>query len=243
MPENLEQFKLNTEKFAGPMDLLLSLIEDKKMEITEVSLAQVTDEFLKHIGDIKQTAPGILADFLVIAAKLLLIKSRALLPTLELNKEDQEDIESFTKRLEIYKIFKEASKNLKNIFCQKQLFSREFLLDQNPIFYPPEKLTAEDLHKAFQSIWDEFQKLEEATTVEKIRKIVKIEEKIQDILKMMSGGINTSFSKMIDKKEKIDIIINFLAILHMFKDKLIAIEQDNEFGEINLSLYQNNGNQ
>lgn len=243
MPENTEQFKLNTEKFAGPMDLLLSLIEDKKMEITEVSLAQVTDEFLKHIGDIKQTAPGILADFLVIAAKLLLIKSRALLPTLELNKEDQEDIESFTKRLEIYKIFKEASKNLKNIFCQNQLFGREFLLDQNPIFYPPEKLTAEDLHKAFQNIWDEFQKLEEATTVEKIQKIVKIEEKIQDILKMMSGGINTSFSKMVDKKEKIDVIINFLAILHMFKDRLIAVEQDNEFGEINLSLYQNNGNQ
>ena len=243
MPKNTEQFKLNTEKFAGPMDLLLSLIEGKKMEITEVSLAQVTDEFLKHIGDIKQTAPNILADFLVIAAKLLLIKSRALLPTLELNKEDQEDIESFTKRLEIYKIFKEASKNLKTIFCQNQLFGREFLLDQNPIFYPPEKLTVEDLHEAFQSIWDEFQKLEEATTVEKIRKIVKIEEKIQDILKMMGNGINTSFSKMIDKKEKIDIIINFLAILHMFKDKLIAIEQDNEFGEINLSLYQNNGNQ
>ena len=243
MPDHVEQFKLNTEKFAGPMDLLLSLIEDKKMEITEVSLAQVTDEFLKHIGDIKQTAPGILADFLVIAAKLLLIKSRALLPTLELNKEDQEDIESFTKRLEIYKIFKEASKNLKNLFCQNQLFGREFLLDQNPIFYPPEKLTVEDLHKAFQSVWDEFQKLEEATTVEKIQKIVKIEEKIQDILKMMSGGINTSFSKMVDKKEKIDIIINFLAILHMFKDRLIAVEQDNEFGEINLSLYQNNGNQ
>jgi chromatin segregation and condensation protein Rec8/ScpA/Scc1 (kleisin family) len=60
---------------------------------------------------------------------------------------------------------------------------------------------------------------------------------------MMSGGINTSFSKMVDKKEKIDVIINFLAILHMFKDRLIAVEQDNEFGEINLSLYQNNGNQ
>jgi segregation and condensation protein A len=242
MSENIKQFELNTEKFAGPMDLLLSLIEDKKMEITEVSLAQVTDEFLKHIGDIKQTAPGILADFLVIAARLLLIKSRALLPTLELNPEDQEDIETFTKRLEIYKIFKDASKNLKNLFCQNQLFGREFLLDQNPIFYPPEKLTVEDLHKAFQGIWEEFQKLEEATTVEKIQKIVKIEEKIQDILKLMTIGINSSFSKMVDKKEKIDIIISFLAILHMFKDRLVAIEQEKEFGEISLSLCQNNNN-
>jgi len=236
MSENLKKFELNTEKFAGPMDLLLSLIEDKKMEITEVSLAQVTDDFLKHIGDIKQTAPAILADFLVIAAKLLLIKSRALLPTLELSPEDQEDIEDFTKRLEIYKIFKEASKNLKNIFCQNPLYSREFLLDQNPIFYPPHDLTAEKLQKAFQSIWEEFQKLEEVTTVEKIQKIVKIEEKIKDILNMLSDGVNSYFSKMIDKKEKIEVIISFLAILHMFKDKIIALDQESEFGEIAISL-------
>lgn len=236
MSQKLEQFKLNTEKFAGPMDLLLSLIEDKKMEITEVSLAHVTDDFLKYIGDIKQAASGILADFLVIAAKLLLIKSRALLPTLELSAEDQEDIEDFTKRLEIYKIFKEASKNIKNIFCQTPLYSREFLLDQNPIFYPPKDLTAKDLQKAFQSIWEEFSKLEEATTVEKIQKIVKIEEKIKDILTMLSVGVNNCFSKMVDKKEKIDVIISFLAILHMFKDKVIALEQTDEFGEITINL-------
>ena len=109
-------------------------------------------------------------------------------------------------------------------------------MDQNPIFYPPQDLTAEDLQKAFQGIWEEFQKLEEATTVEKIQKIVKIEEKIKDILNMLSGGVNSYFSKMIDKKEKIDVIISFLAILHMFKDKIIALEQTDEFGEITINL-------
>ncbi len=233
---DLKTFQIQQEKFAGPLDLLLGLIEEKKLEITEISLAQVTDEFLKHIGDIKQVDPGILADFIVVAAKLLLIKSRALLPTLELSGEEEAEIADLTKRLEIYKLFKEASQNLKKIYLKQPLFSREFLFSQTPIFYPPQNLSIEDIQKAFQKIWEEFQKLGEEISVEKIKKIVKIEEKIKDILNILSKNSNLMFKSAVKKSEKIEVIITFLAILHMFKEKMIAIEQEEEFGEINVIL-------
>jgi segregation and condensation protein A len=232
----LKTFQIQQEKFAGPLDLLLSLIEEKKLEITEISLAQVTDEFLKHIGDIKQASPGTLADFIVVAAKLLLIKSRALLPTLELSGEEEAEIEDLTKRLEIYRLFKEAAQNLKKIYLKQPLFNREFLFNQTPIFYPPQNLSVLDIQKAFQRIWEEFQKLGEEISVEKIKKIVKIEEKIKELLKILNQNSGLLFKNAMKKSEKIEVIITFLAILHMFKEKMIIIEQEQEFGEISLTL-------
>lgn len=232
----LKTFQIQQGKFAGPLDLLLSLIEEKKLEITEISLAQVTDAFLAYVGDIKQANAGILADFIVVAAKLLLIKSRALLPTLELSGEEEVEIEDLTKRLEIYKLFKEASQNLKKIYLKRPLFSREFLFNQTPIFYPPQNLSVLDIQQAFQKIWEEFQKLGEEISVEKIKKIVRIEEKIKDILNILNQSSNLMFQNAVKKSEKIEVIITFLAILHMFKEKMIMIEQEQEFGEISLTL-------
>jgi segregation and condensation protein A len=229
-------FEIKQEKFSGPLDLLLSLIEEKRLEITEISLAKVTDEFLKYVGDIKKASPGVLADFIVIAAKLLLIKSRALLPTLELSSGEEAEIQDLTKRLEIYRLFKEASQNLNNLYMTRPLFSREFLFNQMPIFYPPKNLSLNDLREAFQKIWEEFQRLGEEVSIEKIKKIVKIEEKIKDILRLLAKKSNLAFGRAVKKSEKIEIIITFLAILEMFKERMIIIEQEEAFGEITLVL-------
>jgi len=233
---NLQNLEIRQEKFTGPLDLLLNLIEEKKLEITEISLAKVTDDFLKYVGDLKRASAGVLADFLVVAAKLLLIKSRALLPTLELTTEEEAEIQDLTLRLEIYRLFKEASLNIKRLYLKKPLFSREFLFNQTPTFYPPPNLSVEDLTKAFQLIWEEFQKLGEEVSIEKIKKIVKIEEKIKEILQLLTQKANLTFNKVVKKSEKIEIIISFLAILEMFKNKAIIIEQEEEFGEITLML-------
>ena len=234
--KNPKTFEIKQEKFSGPLDLLWNLIEDKKLEITEISLAKVTDDFLKYVGDLKQVSAGVLADFLVVAARLLLIKSRALLPTLELTTEEEAEIQDLTLRLEIYRLFKEASQNIETLYLKTPLFSREFLFNQTPIFYPPPNLSVEDLKKAFQAIWEEFQKLDEEVSIEKIKKIVKIEEKIKEILRILTRKTNLAFNKVVKKSEKIEIIISFLAILEMCKDKIIIIEQEEEFGEITLVL-------
>jgi len=88
--------------FEGPLDLLLDLIEKEELEVTDVSLAQVANQFLKYLENSENVSPEYLADFLLVAGKLILIKSKAILPTLELEKEEEEDnrrIESKTKRI------------------------------------------------------------------------------------------------------------------------------------------------
>lgn len=235
--QSLKNFQISLEKYAGPLDLLVSLIESKKMEITQVSLAKVTDDFLAFLGDIRQAQPDILADFLVVAAKLLLIKSRAILPTIEINNEEEKEIEDFTRRLEIYQQFKKASIYIKGIYLKNSLYSREFLANRMPVFLPPSNIKASDIQKAFANIWEEFNSFKEEVSVEKVQKIVKIEEKIEEILNLLSQTANISFHQLKDKPQKTEIIVNFLAILQMFKDQAIIIEQEDVFGEIRLSKF------
>lgn len=231
--EKLTTFQIQQEKFTGPLDLLLNLIEEKKLEITEISLAKVTDEFLSYVGDLKKVEPAILADFLVIATKLLLIKSRYLLPELILSPEEEKEIKDLTLRLEIYRSFKEAEKNIKNLYGRKPLYAREFLFNQTPTFYPPANISINDLFITFQKIWEEFQKIGEFS-IEKIKKIVKIEEKIQQIVEILNQRTKISFNKLVKKETKLEIIITFLALLQLIKDQLILVEQEEEFGEIRI---------
>jgi len=236
---NLQNLEINQEKFSGPLDLLLILIEERKLEITEVSLASVTDSFLKYVGDLKQAAPAILADFLVVAAKLILIKSKSLLPTLELSSEEESEIKDLTQRLEIYKLFKEASQHIKNLYTKNPMMAREFLSTQTPIFYPPENFEVLWLKQSFEKIWTEFSSLGE-TIIEKVKKVIKIEEKIKNILKLLNQKVESSFNQLITKREKIEIIVTFLALLQMFKEQIVIIEQEENFGEIKVVLKSEN---
>ena len=229
------QLEINQEKFNGPLDVLLSLIEERKMEITDISLANVTDAFLKYVGDLKQTTPEILADFLVIAARLILIKSKSLLPTLELSSEEEKDINDLKKHLEIYRLFKEASQNIKDQYQKNPTFSKEFLFNQAPIFYPPENFNYNLLYESFKKIWEEFNNLDE-TSIEKIKKVIKIEEQIKYLLNILNKTTSSEFNQLVSKKEKVEIVVSFLAILQMFKDQTIIIEQEETFGEIKIAL-------
>lgn len=101
-------FNINTEKFSGPLDLLLRLIEEKNLNINDIALSSVTNEYLEYIKSIKAN-PNELADFLVIASTLILIKSKSILPTLELSSEETEEILDLKERLIVYKIFKDKS--------------------------------------------------------------------------------------------------------------------------------------
>lgn len=101
-------FEIKTEQFSGPLDLLLKLIEERNLEITEISLSSVTNEYLDYIKQIESNTNE-LADFLVIASTLILIKSKAILPTLELSSEETEEILDLKERLIVYKIFKQKT--------------------------------------------------------------------------------------------------------------------------------------
>ena len=131
------------EKFEGPLELLLELIQKEKLSINEISLAKVTDEYVAEVeklakeGHIDQEA---LAEFLVIAGELLLIKSRSLLPEYAPTPEEQESLEELSRRLEELKRLRDASQELGQLARRHTfIFSREPYLGMEPLFYPPEK--------------------------------------------------------------------------------------------------------
>ncbi len=230
-------YKISVEQFEGPLDLLLHLIEQEKLEITKISLAQVTEQYIQVLQQAKdsQIKTDELADFLVVAARLLLIKSRALLPFLQWEEEDEG--EELTAQLKIYKEYLEATKVLQKIIAKKKFsFSRDKLLTLEDIgFAPPPKLTAARLAEMFRQVlsglepWLNFPS-------EVIRKTISIQEKIQQIREKISQQATSNFSEILkDAKNKTEVIISFLALLELMKQRIIFVKQDKTFDDITIN--------
>ena len=225
-------YELRIKNFSGPIEKLLELIEGKKLDITELSLAQVTADFLKYLQTIEKFSPQLLADFLVVAAKLLLIKSKALLPELKLTKEEETEIKDFTQRLILYKEFKKASQEIARLVSQKRhLYTREFLQNAKAAFYPPSNVNLIILGKMMEKIFNSLKDL--LPDVQKITlKAIKLEEKIAEILERLNKNVKINFKELNKQKTKIEIIISFLALLHILQDYHLEVEQERNFSDI-----------
>ena len=228
-------YKNQNKIFEGPLDLLLDLIERQKLEITEVSLAEVADQFLEHLEKAENIEIAQLADFLSVASKLILIKSKALLPMLELTEEEEEDIGELKRRLEEYKKFKEAAKKIglldkeRKSFCSRQSYS-----GMMTTFLPPQNISAGDLKNAFQNVLNKIPKVEKLTQ-ETIREVISIKDKIGFLRQSLMERVELSFGAMASKSgSRVEIIVTFLAVLEMMKQKVIIVEQTGMFEEIKL---------
>ncbi len=227
-------YLIRLQQFEGPLDLLLRLIEEQKLDITQVSLAQIANQYIEYINQNPDIPPSELADFLVIAAKLLLIKSKELLPVL--SPEEEEEASNLEKQLKIYKEYYEASKILNKIILKKNFtFTRKTpLITQKPIFNPPLWLTKEILVQTFQKTLKNLKpifKIPQKT----IKKIISLQEKIKQINELILKNSQINFSNLINGlKSKTEIILNFLALLELFKQKIIIIQQKETFGEITI---------
>ncbi len=229
-------YELTLEKYQGPLDKLLELVLEKKLEITEVSLAEVTADFLSYLEKLEEERadPTVIADFLVIASKLVLIKSKNLLPSLVLNEEDEEDVRLFEMRLKIYAEFKNAQRLIKEKWNEyPQMAAREFLSTTSASFYPPQKVTGKDLYSALAKIVGDFEKI--MMPVKRIKiEIINLKEKIEEVFRKLTSspvGLN-SFNKGGSKSE---LVVIFLAILHLIKSQLVSVEQTSNFGDIRIA--------
>ncbi len=231
-------YEINLTDFSGPLHKLLELIEDKKYEITEVSLGDVTGDFLSHIESLKENGyePRLLADFIAVAARLLLIKSKVLLPDLELSTEEQADIRDLESRLKLYKEFHEAGENIKSLWDKRLVsYVREKVPASSPVFYPPSWLDIESIRKAISSLqisMDAYQNEEEEY------KVVNFEECVVDLFERVKGRIS-SFKALSADKDKREVIMLFLAILHLLKESDIEIEQEEQFSDILIKTPEN----
>lgn len=229
------QFKL--DKFEGPLDLLLELIEKEKLNITELSLANVTNQYLDHIKSSANIHLENLAEFLSVASKLILIKSRALLPMLQFTEEEEAEIKDLTEQLAAYKKFKEAAEALGKIAEKGRIsYSREGFKGVKSFFYPPENINAFDLKKYFSAVIAEIPVIEKLEQ-EVVREVMTLEEKINDLENMLRRKVETSFSELtLNATDKADVIISFLAMLEMVKQRIVRVEQTELFEEIRLRV-------
>ncbi len=230
---------IRLEQFEGPLALLVKLIDQSELDITQVSLAKVADQYIAHLRSLTNINPDEMADFLVVAARLLLIKSKALLPYLL--PEEEQVIEEFEQQLRMYKEFMEATKGIEKMVAGKRfMFEREFnrksILANLNIFAPPSNLKAQDMAEIFKNLIKQIdikplEILEEA----KILMSISLEEKIRFIEKELVSKIKSRFSEIISQaSSKVEVIVSFLAMLELVKQKSISAEQTDLFSEIEL---------
>lgn len=234
--------EFTTEKFSGPLGLLLQLIEGEELDITEINLAKIADQYVAHLRSLEDTDADEMADFLVIAAKLLLIKSKALLPYLY-TEEDEKEIDDLEKQLKMYKEFIAASAKIKEIIAQENfLFLPPLLKNRRsqfnlPVFSEPKKINSAILHEVFLNIIENLkknlpEKLEERTLEPKIN----IEEKISLIRNLLLDKIKVNFSKILRAaNNKTEVIVSFLAVLELAKQHELVFDQAELFSEIHIS--------
>lgn len=230
-------YQVKLEKFEGPMNLLLELIEKEKMDVTELSLARVSGQYLEYIKNNENIHLENLSDFLNVASKLILIKSRALLPMLEFSKEEEEEIQDLARQLAQFKKFKEASSKLGELAHSGRIcYSRAGFLGVGAIFNPPENVNAYDLKNSFLRILSEIPVIEKLQE-EIVNEVITLEEKISELEIKLRKKMETSFSELVAKAgSKIDVIISFLAMLEMVKQHLIEVEQGELFEDIKMRM-------
>ncbi|MEI7890883.1 MAG: segregation/condensation protein A [bacterium] len=228
-------YNIKLEQFEGPLDLLLQLTQQEKLDITRVSLAKITDQYLEYIAQAKNITLAHLADFLTVASRLILIKSKALLPMLEFTEEEEEEIKDLEYQLAEYKKFKDVAVKMAELFDSlDHSFSRDGFVGLPNLFYPPKNITSEDLLKSFSKMLGEIP-VQEKLEQEMIENVLTLEDKILHLQKTLRRKVETSFSELVSNaKDKVEIVVSFLAMLELVKQRIIHVEQGELFSEINL---------
>ena len=252
------QYELQIGEFKGPLDKLLELIEAEKLDINDVSLAKVTDGFLRYLEDLKSAigvAEGgisegktddafradlrLLADFVSIASRLIFLKSKYLLPGLELTEEEEADIKDLEARLKIYQEIKPAIKIINKLWHEShKSYSRPYLIGKGvglapgqTFFYPGENLSLENMEMALGGILDTMKTYELDTETIK-EKIVTLEEKISEVLGRIQKEGDMHFKSLSGDKSRGEMIVVFLALLHLAREQLVLLEQIDAFSDI-----------
>ncbi len=226
--------KIKIENFEGPLDLLLQLIEHEELDITQISLLSVTEQYINFLEQIENKKPEMLADFLLIAAKLLYIKSKAVLPELEIEVDD--DGIDLAQQLKMYKKFIEASKVFNGLFTSTNYaYGRPIFINKNNIEFKLSKtLTQKRINKIFIDIINSLEVVKKIPQ-KTIDKIISIKDKINYIKQLILEKERFKFSDLIQQSDnKTEAIVSFLGLLELVKQRDVETEQLGAFEEITI---------
>lgn len=227
-------FSVQTKVFEGPLALLLDLIEKRKLHINEVSLSQVTNDFLDFVGALEQKDLNKLTEFIQIASTLILIKSKSLLPQLDLSTEEAGEIEDLETRLKLLQIFKNASTDIKEIFGKSMSKSRLQVKKKTIKFAPTDQVDVLKMKWFVDQLIHHLPKAEKKPE-KRVTKTISLEEMMNKVINRVRQNMTISFKTLSgEHKEKKNVIIGFLAILELVKLGNLTAEQDKRFSDIML---------
>lgn len=228
-------FELKLPVFEGPLDLLLHLIEKEELDITTVSLVQVADQYLAHLQSMEAVSLDVLADFVAIGARLLFLKSRALLPREEAEEEEgptaEEVGQELTEMLREYRRFKEVAGALRAIEDEGlRAYPRTAPPPDVPLPTGLKKVTLNRLLELFQQA---LQRHAETPLPAVEHERVTVRQKIEEIRSRLRAEGRLSFRRFIAAcRSRIEVIVSFLAVLDLIKAGLLSAEQEELFGDI-----------
>jgi segregation and condensation protein A len=236
---NSSMYQVTLPTFEGPLDLLLHLIERQKLDLTHIALAQVTDQFLAHMESLDKVSPSYVADFLVVAARLVLIKSRWLLPqpsTKDAEEESCDAEEDLLNQLREFQRFKAAARSL----ADRETLGLRAYARQNSFPVLPARidlgsLSLDDLLAAVHRAMEEKPIPPPKVIVLRTVTIVEQADVIRRWLRALPGQL--SFSQLLSSTQsRLEIVITFLALLELIKRREVAVLQDRLFGDILVEL-------
>lgn len=231
----MEKFEVKTENFEGPLDLLLELIEKRKMHISEVSLSAIAEDYLSHIENRQPFPVDSASQFILISATLLLIKSKSLLPTLDLTQEEEKSVEELELRLKIYKEIKDVSEEILEKYGKRVIFPTA-PMPRITSFAPGGNLDLNTIQSALNSVLKNLPEAKKEPEA-RVKKIISLEEMIEKLKARIERAMHFTFKDFVglDKSERVEVVIGFLALLELVKRGAVSARQESRFGDINLN--------
>lgn len=232
------EYKFKINQFEGPLDLLLHLIKESEMDIMDIEIVKLTDQYLNYINSMENLDLSTASEYLSIASELMYLKSKTLLPAKENTEEEEEYIETkenLINRLLEYKKYKEVTSNLKELEQERNSFYtktpsniKEYQTNQINL---NQEITLEDLVNAFKK-YLERKKYEEPLTTKVTTKEISIKERKHQIYQILKTRKKVEFYELFEEFSKPYIVATFLSILEMAKEQELIITQNNNFDKI-----------
>jgi segregation and condensation protein A len=227
-------FSIKTDSYEGPFEVLLDLIEARKLLVNELALANITEDFIQHVRAQATFPVEETANFIQIAATLLLIKSKSLIPDLELSDDENADVEDLKRRLAAYEKVREAARELSRIYGKHMMVPVGERAPE-PVFSPARDLSVTALAEAMARVLAAREAVEELPEA-RVKPLVTIEEMMDQLAKRVQSAMTLSFKDFHNgTKEKVEVIVSFLALLELVKQGAVAAEQFDTYGDIRIS--------
>lgn len=231
-------YAVKIDAFEGPLDLLLHLIKESKVDIWDIKIVDITDQYLNYIKSMESLNLNIASEYLVMASELMEMKSRMLLPRYqeEDNEEEEDPREQLINRLIEYQKYKDMTENFKELESIRHEFYtkapeslKEYAPEGNMVL--SDDLTLDDLMMAFQKFLDR-KKLEKPLTTTVTKREITVEERRNNIRSILNKKKKVDFFELFEEVTKEYVVVTFLAVLEMAKKQELVIYQENNFDNI-----------